>query len=234
MRNSAYCQQRVLWGGRPRPRPTPWSAPLLADEGVRRGPGGPPHQRESTSENRSMSWCCGLDPFGCVRQDGARKGQARHWRGLDVVGREESRLHRECHRPGRLLARRRSQKTLEPAAGRRLFSHCRRRRCSLHRISPRLEGCHHRARCRYRKDPLGIRVRKSIYELRFRRKWGPGLMPCRRCLATACSPPAAPARSIPWTRRRAGPYGRTTYTASSVGPNCNLVTRVMACRIKTR
>lgn len=33
-----------LWGGRPRPLPTPRSAWLCADEGVRRGPGGPPHQ----------------------------------------------------------------------------------------------------------------------------------------------------------------------------------------------
>src|SRR5438105_2334422 len=36
------------WGGRPRPRRTPWSGPAVtreteADVGVSRGPGGPPH-----------------------------------------------------------------------------------------------------------------------------------------------------------------------------------------------
>jgi hypothetical protein len=38
----------VTWGGRPRPRRTPWSGSRIAQEteadgGVGRGPGGPPH-----------------------------------------------------------------------------------------------------------------------------------------------------------------------------------------------
>src|ERR1039458_4554051 len=42
---------RVLWSddrvGRPRPRPAPWPACPQADAGVRRGPGGSPHQADA-------------------------------------------------------------------------------------------------------------------------------------------------------------------------------------------
>jgi hypothetical protein len=37
----------MKWGGRPRPRRTPWSGSCIArkaDEGVGRGPGGPPYK----------------------------------------------------------------------------------------------------------------------------------------------------------------------------------------------
>src|ERR1035438_9232515 len=36
------CASEARWGGPPGPRTAPWPAGRQADEGVRRGPGGPP------------------------------------------------------------------------------------------------------------------------------------------------------------------------------------------------
>jgi hypothetical protein len=55
LRNNLLSQKHVFWGGRPRPRRTPVVRLGLAgificewaDEGVGRGPGGPPHCKES-------------------------------------------------------------------------------------------------------------------------------------------------------------------------------------------
>ena len=45
---------KSLWGGRPRLRLAPLAGPWWADEGVRRGPGGPPHSapKQALAESR--------------------------------------------------------------------------------------------------------------------------------------------------------------------------------------
>src|SRR6202453_1205910 len=50
-----FIEEFITWGGRPRPRRTPWSGcakrrETEADEGVGRGPGGPPYIADFCSE----------------------------------------------------------------------------------------------------------------------------------------------------------------------------------------
>ena len=56
----------AVWGGRPRPQPAPGPASRRADEGVRRGPGGPPHKAAATTITPS-NVIRGLFLFGTAR-----------------------------------------------------------------------------------------------------------------------------------------------------------------------
>src|SRR5690348_12595165 len=61
--------ERALWGGPPGPRGTPWSrsvkfliASQKADQGVGRGPGGPPHNSKNVKLflRGPLAFCCWL------------------------------------------------------------------------------------------------------------------------------------------------------------------------------